>query len=47
MPKTNSALIEEINAAYRRLSYAAEDLVRGLRLSATPGEEPEVEISLT
>ena len=28
MPMTNSALIEEINAAYRRLSYAAEDLVR-------------------
>ena len=28
MPMSNSALIEEINAAYRRLSYAAEDLVR-------------------
>jgi hypothetical protein len=31
MPITNSALIEEINAAYRRLSYAAEDLVRADR----------------
>ena len=28
---TNNALIEEINAAYRRLSYAAEDLVRADR----------------
>jgi len=31
MPMTNSALIEEINAAYRRLSHAAEDLVRADR----------------
>ena len=31
MPMTNSALIEEINSAYRRLSYAAEDLVRADR----------------
>ena len=28
---TNDALIEEINAAYRRLSAAAEDLVRADR----------------
>ena len=28
---TNNALIEEINAAYRRLSYAAEDLERSDR----------------
>jgi hypothetical protein len=28
---TNEALIEEINAAYRRLSAAAEDLVRADR----------------
>jgi hypothetical protein len=31
MPMTNNALIEEINAAYRRLSYAAEDLERSDR----------------
>jgi hypothetical protein len=31
MPITKSALIEEINAAYRRLSCAAEDLVRADR----------------
>ena len=31
MPMTNSALIEEINAAYRRLSSAARDLVRADR----------------
>jgi hypothetical protein len=31
MPMTNGALIEEINAAYRRLSYAAEELVRADR----------------
>ena len=31
MPMTNSALIEEINSAYRRLSYAAEDLERSDR----------------
>ena len=30
-PMTNDALIEEINAAYRRLSAAAEDLVRADR----------------
>jgi hypothetical protein len=28
MPMNNDALIEEINAAYRRLSAAAEDLAR-------------------
>jgi hypothetical protein len=31
MPMTNNALSEEINAAYRRLSYAAEDLERSDR----------------
>jgi transposase-like protein len=30
-PMTNDALIEEINSAYRRLSAAAEDLVRADR----------------
>ena len=31
MPMTNGALIEEINVAYRRLSTAAEELVRADR----------------
>jgi len=31
MPMTNDALIEEINLAYRRLSAAAEELVRADR----------------
>ena len=31
MPMTNGALIEEINAAYRRLSASAEELVRADR----------------
>jgi hypothetical protein len=31
MPMPHHALIEEINAAYRRLSYAAEDLERSDR----------------
>jgi hypothetical protein len=30
-PMTNDALIEEINAAYRRVSAAAEDLMRAER----------------
>jgi len=31
MPMTNDALIEEINLAYRRISVAAEELVRADR----------------